>query len=52
MDSKIEELVKLIMKACKVVVRPALGLDVLTQSCAQKQSLLLQICQSLMALKK
>ena len=40
MDSKIQELVELIAKACKVVVNPSLGLDVLTQSCAQKQSLI------------
>ena len=52
MYSKIQELVELITKACKVVANPSLSLDVLTQSCAQKQSPLLQICQSLMALNK
>lgn len=52
LDCMIEKIHDLITKACKIVVSPSVGLDVLTQSYAQKQSLLLQIGQSLLALKK
>ena len=44
--------VELTTKASKIVVSPSAGLEVLSQSCAQKQSLLSQIGQSLLALKK
>ena len=51
-DVHIQKVVKLIMKASEIVVSPSMGLDVLSRSCAQKQAILLQIGQSLLALKK
>ena len=49
---KIKKLVELIAKTAEITLSPTLGLDILTRSCAQKQALLLQVCQSLSALKK
>ena len=51
-DVQIQNVVKLIMKASEIVISPSVVLDVLSRACAQKQAVLLQIGQSLLALKK
>ena len=51
-DVQIQKVVKLIMKASEIVISPSVVLDVLSRACAQKQAVLLQIGQSLLALKK
>ena len=49
-DTRIQSLIDLIERACKVQLSLSSGLSALTQSCIQKQALLTQIGQALLTI--